>query len=98
MRVQDIVQRLQGKVDPDVIQVLCYLHDKNREQRKQMIELAKMFNQLAEIVNRVATVSQSADKLLEQIAKREGIEAQEFAQRLLHPNVTSIMPEADKQE
>ena len=64
MKGREIRERLQGKVDPDVLHTLCALGEEMSHMRQGIIELERHVNQLTTIVTNFVVVAEHMKKTI----------------------------------
>lgn len=74
MKNAEIQTALRGSVDPKIINILQYLNTEIKENRKALLELSQLMDQVTGIVTNFATVSENMKNSMEKLGKRMGVE------------------------
>tara|TARA_Y100000034_G_C6774021_1_gene345462 strand:- start:560 stop:787 length:228 start_codon:yes stop_codon:yes gene_type:complete len=74
MKAREIVERLQGKVEPEVITCLSGVAESLSSQQQEIMELAKMLNQLTDILLQLGATIEGATNAVEEMKKIRGLD------------------------
>ena len=91
LKARTIVEKLQGKVDPVMIAMLCSLAERDDVQHKQLVQLAEAYDRLVNMFSRVAQGAMRNKDNVDSLLLRMGVAPSASAE------VKSIAEDDDKE-
>jgi len=69
---RDVFDKLNKKVDPTLVEVLVQLAEEQNVLKKEMVDVAKMVDQMADILGNFTVVAENMKKEMVKLRKRYG--------------------------
>ena len=69
---RDVFDKLNKKVDPTLVEVLVQLAEEQNVLKKEMVDVAKMVDQMADILGNFTVVAENMKKEMAKLRKRYG--------------------------
>lgn len=91
LKARTILEKLQGKYDPEIISILCSLAERDDVQHKQIMQLAEAYDRLVNMFSRVAQGAMKSKDVMDKLLTKMGVSGHESV------NVKSIAEDDDRE-